>query len=248
MIKRKLVILTGALSLYAYGITNLALPTYVIDKVEKEKLETESNSLGGVKNISDWFALMPSPLDFDVDNNNSIDGAEHYAYVKQVRWLFFNSPFVMDADADNSGYADSQEWDAQVAKVRVSGEWVEVFDTDKSGKMDVKEELSATKHIKDIYTYYGNVVQHSAIAWGNTVDPDEIQSKYMGEDWQMDGAEISRYLNDNKASFVFYYDWNADGKVTGIEAETASNVIQRTFSQINDYLLKKKEQKYSDYL
>ena len=102
MIKRKLVILTGALSLYACGITNLALPTYVIDKVEKEKLESENNSLGGVKTITDWFALMPSVLDFDVDNNNSISGAEHYAYVKQVRWLFFNSPFVMDADADNS--------------------------------------------------------------------------------------------------------------------------------------------------
>jgi len=248
MIKRKLVILTGALSLYAYGITNLALPTYVIDKVEKEKLSSEPNVLGGVKNVSDWFALMPSPLDFDVDKNGSIDATEHYAYTKKVRWLFFNSPFMIDGDADNSGYTDSQEWDAQVAKVRVNGEWVAVFDTDQSGKMDVKEELTATKHMKDIYEYYGSVVQHAALAWGNTVDPDVIQAKYMGEDWQMDGPEISRYLNDNKAAFVFYYDWNADGEVTGIEAETASSVVQRTFSQINDYLLKMKSAKYSDFL
>jgi len=248
MIKRKSVVLLGALSLYAYGITNQSLPTYVIDKAEKEKLSIEPNVLGGVKNISDWFTLMPSPLDFDVDKNGSIDASEHYAYTKKVRWLFLNSPFLMDADADNSGYTDSQEWDRQIAKVRVDGEWVAVFDTDQSGKMDVKEELSATKHMKDVYDYYGGVVQHAALTWGNTVNSDEIQSKYMGEDWQMDGAEISRYLNDNKASFVFYYDWNADGKVTGIEAETASNVVQRTFSQINDYLLKMKEQKYSDYL
>lgn len=248
MFRCKLIVLLGALSLYVCGITNTSLPTYVIDNIEKEKLETESNSLGGVKNISDWFALMPSVLDFDVDNNGSIDAAEHYAFVKQTRWLFYNSPFVMAADADESGYADSQEWDAQVAEARVSGEWVEVFDTDKSGKMDVSEELTAVKHMKDIYEYYGSVVQHSALAWGNTVDPDVIQAKYMGEDWQMDGAEISRYLNDNKEAFVFYYDWNADGKVTGIEATTASDVVQRTFSQINDYLLQVKAAKYSDYL
>ena len=75
MIKQKSVVLLGALSLYACGISNQNLPTYLIDKVEREKLSSEPNTLGGVKNISDWFALMPSPLDFDVDDNSSIDAS-----------------------------------------------------------------------------------------------------------------------------------------------------------------------------
>ena len=248
MIKRKSVVLLGALSLYACGITNQNLPTYIIDKVEKEKLSSEPNTLGGVKNISDWFALMPSALDFDVDKNSSIDATEYYAYTKKVRWLFFNSPFVMDADADSSGYADSQEWGKQVAKVRVSGDWVEVFDTDRSGDMSVEEELIAVKHMTDIYSYYGSVVQHTALAWGNTVDVDEIQSKYAGDDWKVDAKEIGKYLTDNKASFIFYYDWNADGDVTGVEAMTAGDVVNRTFNKINEYLQQLKAAKYSDYL
>ena len=237
----------GALSLYACGISNQSLPTYVIDKVEKEKLSSEPNTLGGVKNISDWFALMPSPLDFDVDKNSSVDVTEYYAYTKKVRWLFFNSPFVIDADADSSGYADGQEWEKQIAKVRVNGDWLAVFDTDKSGKMDVKEELVAVKHMKDIYTYYGNVVQHTALSWGNTVDVDEIQAKY-ADDWKVDDAEISEYLTANKDVFIFHYDWNADGDVTGVEAMTAGDVVMRTFNKINEYLLQLKAAKYSDFL
>ena len=248
MIKQKSVVLLGALSLYACGITNQNLPTYIIDKVEKEKLSSEPNTLGGVKNISDWFALMPSALDYDVDSNNAIDQTEHYTYTKAVRWLFFNSPFMIDADADSTGYVDSQEWNKQVAKVRVNGDWVGVFDTDKSGKMSVEEELLAVKHMADIYAFYGSVVQHAALAWGNTVDPSEIQTKYAGEDWQMDAKEIGAYLTDNKDVFIFHYDWNGDGDVTGIEADTASSVVNRTFNKINEYLQQLKAQKYSDYL
>ena len=248
MIKSKTVILLGALSLYAWGITNINLPTYVIDKVEKEKLSSEPNVLGGVKNISDWFALMPSPLDFDVDKNNAIDGAEHYAYSKKVRWLFFNSPFVMDADADNSGYADSQEWDRHIAKVRVNGNWVRVFDTDQSGDMSLEEELIAVKHMSDIFSYYGGVVQHTSLSWSNTVDVEKFIAEYAGDDWQVDAQEIGKYLNDNKDAFIFYFDWNADGNVTGIEAQTASDVVNRTFTQVNTYLQQLKAVKYSDYL
>ena len=248
MIKRKSVILLGALSLYACGITNQNLPTYVIDKVEKEKLSSEPNTLGGVKNISDWFALMPSPLDFDVDENSSISAAEYYAYTKKVRWLFFNSSFVMDADADSSGYADSQEWAKQVAKVRVSGDWVGVFDTDQSGEMSVDEELVAVKHMSDVYTYYGSVVQHTSLSWSNTLDVQTFIAEYAGNDWKVDAKEIGKYLNDNKETFIFHFDWNADGNVTGIEAQTASDVVNRTFTEVNEYLQKLKAAKYSDYL
>ena len=246
--KEKVVVLLGALSLNGFAIENNTLPTYIIDKAEKEELEEESNSLGGVKNISDWFKLMPSVLDFDVDDNGSIDATEHYAYTKNVRWLFFNSSFVMDADADSNGYADSQEWSKQVAKVRVSGDWVKVFDTDQSGEMSVDEELLAVKHMADIYSYYGSIAQHTSLAWGNTVDPDDIKTKYAGNDWKMNAEEIGQYLTDNKASFIFYYDWNADGDITGIEAITAGDVVNRTFNKINEYLQQLKAQKYSDYL
>ncbi len=248
MIKLKSVVLLGALSLYACGISNQNLPTYLIDTVEREKLSSEPNTLGGVKNISDWFALMPSPLDFDVDNNSSIDGAEYYAYTKKVRWLFFNSPFVMDADADNTGYADSQEWARHIAKVRVNGDWVKVFDTDQSGEMSLEEELLAVKHMSDVYSYYGRVVQHTALSWGNTLDVEKFIVEYAGNDWKVDAEEIGRYLNDNKDTFIFHFDWNADGNVTGIEAQTASDVVNRTFTKVNTYLQQLKAAKYSDYL
>ena len=72
MVRGKFLVLFSALVMYAFGITNMDPPRVTIDSVEEEY-----NSLGGVKNITDWFALMPSVIDFDADKNSSIDELEY---------------------------------------------------------------------------------------------------------------------------------------------------------------------------
>ncbi len=250
MVKGKLVILFSVLSMYACGITNLDRPKMVIDKVEIAKEEEEYNSLGGVKNITDWFALMPSVVDFDVDKNNSIDELEYYAYIKYVRSLFqWKSPWTAEADEDKSGYVVDGEWNKQIARVRANGDWVKVFDTDKDGKMSIDEELAAVKHIGQVKEYYSNVVSNTAMSWARTVDVAVIQNKYDADkSYSVDNAEVQKYINDNSKVFRFYFDWNDDGELTGIELATANDVIQRTFDEINRYLFALKAQKYSSYL
>ncbi len=250
MVKGKLVILFSALSMYACGVTNLDRPKMVIDKVEIAKEEEEYNSLGGVKNITDWFALMPSVIDFDVDKNSSIDELEYYAYIKYVRSQFqWKSPWTIEADEDKNGYVVDSEWAKQVARVRTNGDWLKVFDSDQDGKMSIEEELIAVKHVAQIKDYYSSVVQSTAMMWTRTVDVELIQSKYDADgSFSIDNEEVQKYINDNSKVFRFYFDWNDDGEINGIEAATATDVIQRTFDEINSYLMALKVQKYSGYL
>ncbi len=238
MVKGKLVILFGVLSMYAGGITNLDRPKMVIDKVEIAKEEEEYNSLGGVKNITDWFALMPSVVDFDVDKNSSIDELEYYAYIKFVRSQFqWKSPWTKEADEDKNGYVVDNEWAKQVARVRTNGDWLKVFDSDQDGKMSIEEELVAVKHIAQIKDYYSSVVSMTAQYWARTVDVELIQSKYDADrSLSIDNEEVQKYINDTSKVFRFYFDWNDDGEINGIEAATATNVIQRTFDEVNRYL------------
>lgn len=250
MVIRRLVILFSALSLYACGITNLDRPKMVIDKVEIAKEEAEYNSLGGVKNITDWFALMPSVTDFDHDKNSSIDELEYYSYVKFVRAQFqWKSPWTAEADENKNGYVGDTEWTRQVARVRANGDWVKVFDTNKDERMSIEEEVLAVKHIAQIKDYYSNVVTATAMSWARTVDVELIQSKYDADgSMSVDNPEVQKYINDNSKVFRFYFDWNDDGELSGIELATANDVIQRTFDEINQYLLALKIQKYSGYL
>ena len=245
MVRGKFLVLFSTFVMYAFGITNMDPPRVTIDSVEEEY-----NSLGGVKNITDWFALMPSVIDFDADKNSSIDELEYYSYIKYVRSQFqWKSPWTAEADEDKNGYVVDSEWAKQVARVRANGDWVKVFDTDRNEKMSIDEELLAVKHISQIKEYYSNVVSNTAMSWARTVDVELIQSKYDADgSMSVDNAEVQKYINDNSRVFRFYFDWNDDGELTGIELTTANDVIQRTFDEINRYLLALKVQKYSGYL
>ncbi len=128
----------GSLTICACALVNTALPSMVIDRIEITKEEQEYNSLGGVKNITDWFGLVPSVTSFDVDNNNSIDAREYYAYTKNVRAVLqWGSGWINNADEDASGYVTEGEWAKQLATVRVNGDWVKVFDTDLDGQVSI---------------------------------------------------------------------------------------------------------------
>ena len=246
MVKGKLLVLFASLVVFACGVTNMSPPEIKVNKEEKE----EYNSIGGVKNITDWFALMPSFLDFDLDNNGSIDQLEYYSYIKNVRTQFqWHSPWCKEADENKNGYVVDVEWDRQVARVRSNGDWVKVFDADRDGKMSIDEELAAVKHIKGIKDYYSSVVTSTAMGWTRTVDVELIQSKYDADgSYSVDNEEVQKYINDHSKIFRFYFDWNDDGEINEIEAATANDVIQRTFDEINEYLMQLKAQKYSTFI
>ena len=247
---KKILALLVALSVCACALINTTPKEMVIDILDTGEEKEGPNVLGGVKNITDWFALMPSVADFDVDKSNSIDQMEYYLYVKFIRSQFqWASNWTEEADEDKSGYVTTAEWAKQVAKVRVNEDWVKVFDTDRDGKMSVDEEIVASKHINDIEEYYRTVVTTTATTWPRTIDVDVMKDKYDADgSWSIDDAELTKYLNDTATTFMFYYDWNGNGMLDPIERATASDVIKGTFKEINEYLSALKAQKYSEFL
>ncbi len=247
---KKIVALLGAFSVSACALVNTSLPKMVIDRIEITKEEQQYNSLGGVKNITDWFGLVPSVISFDVDKNNSIDVNEYYAYTKNVRAVLqWGSGWISEADEDASGYVTEGEWAKQLATVRVNGDWLKVFDTDLDGKVSIEEELVGIKYIGDVEKYYRSVVTSTATSWSKTLDVDHIQLKYdTDKSWSIDSDELTKYLNDNSKTFMFYYDWNGDGELTGVEIKTANEVIRGAFNEINQYLAALKAQYYSEFI
>jgi len=247
---KSIVVLLGCLTICACALVNTTPPKMVIDRIEIAKEEQEYNSLGGVKNITDWFGLVPSVTSFDVDANNAVDAREYYAYTKKVRAVLqWGSGWISEADEDASGYVTEGEWAKQVAKVRVNGDWVKVFDTDLDSTVSIEEELVAVKYMKRVEDYYRSVTTTTATSWSKTIDVDIVQSKYDADgSWSIDNEELAKYLNDNIKSLMFYYDWDGDGKMTGIELDTANEVIRGAFSEINKYLAALKAQYYSKYI
>ena len=208
------------------------------------------NSKSGIKNITDWFALMPDVIDFDLNDDSAISSFEYYIFLKAVRARFqWKSGWIADADEDKSGFVSPQEWAKQVAKARVNGDWVKVFDANRDGKMSVEEEVLATRYITQVREYYTDVVDATATSWSKTIDIDEIETKYDADgSWSIDNEELAKYLNDNIKSLMFHYDWNGDGEISGIENDTLNEVIRGTFNGINEYLADLKAQFYSNIL
>ncbi len=246
---KKFFALFVALSVCACAIINTT-PKMVIDRIDIVQEEQEPNTLGGVKNISDWFSLMPDIIDFDVNGDSSISTLEYYTYVKAVRSRFQQgSGWITSADEDASGFVTDDEWAKQVAKVRVNGDWIKVFDTNRDGVVSIDEEVLATKYIAQVGDYYKSIVETTATSWPKTIDIDEIENKYDADgSWSIDMTELNQYLTDNAKTLMFYYDWNGDGAITGIENDTAMQVIRGTFKEINDYLNQLKAQYHSNII
>ena len=104
MVIKKFFALFAAFSVCACAIINTT-PENVIDRIDITNSSQEPNSIGGVKNITDWFAHVPDVIYFDVDGDSAISALEYYAYVKAVRSRFqWSSGWITEADKDKSGY------------------------------------------------------------------------------------------------------------------------------------------------
>ena len=233
----------AVLTMLGCAVVNTAVPTYNTPSVE-----VSYNPLGGKMSISKWFSLQVHPSEFDVDKDGTLTMVEAYTHTKATRTIFDNSPIIKEADIDKSGYVTDTEWARIVAQKRVSGEWVQVFDTNQDGKMTVEEELQGLNHINRIKEYYTSIVQQTALFWRNTFDPDVAATFDVNGDSQITDEEIGTYLNAYMENFMFSYDWNGDGEVKGAEQATASQVVLELFKELNQYLLAKKAQEMSEYL
>lgn len=236
--------LIALLTICSCGIVNTGAATIKVPEIEEEP----HNALGGKKPISDWFLPQPYPGEFDVDKNNSIDLMENYTYAKAVRVIFMRSGFITEADVDKNGFVDDEEWAVTLAKKRINKEWNEVFDIDKDGVMSVEEELQGLDHMKNIHDYYDNIVSTTAEFWVQTFNLEVAMTYDKDKDYNLSDEEIGEYLTAEKKSFMISFDWNADGKIEGPEAATASHVIMTVFDEVNDYMLALKVDKYKDYL
>lgn len=239
--RRLILAISSALSLACCSLVNLTPP------IKTPVIEVEHNSLGGKMPISDWFNLQVMPVDFDADKDGILTMIELYTYTKATRTIFDRSPIVIEADEDKNGFVTDNEWDRIVAKKRLNGQWLLVFDIDKDSKLSIDEELAALSHIKSIREYYDDVVTNTAMFWRNTFDLEKCMTYDTDKDSELSDEEIGAYLTAHKDDFIFSFDWNGDGEVIGHEQATASQVVLETMGAVNEYMMDLKVLKYRDF-
>lgn len=224
----------------AVAVVDTTLPSV---KVEDAKVTIANKKQS---KILKWFDLMPALEDFDANKDGDLNQLEYYEYMKKMRVQFVNSPFIVAADTNENGYASEDEWDKQVAIYRTNGEWVEVFDANDDKKLSVDEELNAVSHMKRIRARYNNNVQLCAMTWTETLNVDKVQQEYDTDgNYEFNADEVANFLDKTRTAFMFYMDWNNDGKFSKQEAAAASETVNKLFTEVNRYLALKKKQKFN---
>lgn len=234
-IQRFLAVLLG-LTISACALVNTSIPQHGTPLATLLNTDQPLAEDGEPIN-NDWFLRSKPIFEFDLDKNNIIDRIEAYMHAKDLRVTYLKSPFMIKADKNKNGFVQQDEWIVAIAESRVDGSWLKQWDVNRDGKLSVEEELLGVNTMKQVEAHYNQTCQTTALSFQNSIDTDKLITYDKDKDYKITSEEFNDYINTEFfVEYYFFFDWDGNGLVEGVEKSTSNQALLALISQINDYL------------